>query len=144
MIVQRNQNGFSLITAIFLLVVLAVLMVNMVKLGGVQHSTVVMGAQGARAYQAARSGLEFGIYQALNANTCNASQTLNFTAAHSALAGFSVLLECSLSTHLENASQVNVFELTATASRGVYTMGASANPDYVSRRIRVTVSNNPP
>lgn len=140
----RKQAGFSLVTAIFLLVVLAVLMVNMVKLGGIQQSTVVMGVQGARAFQAARSGIEYGIYQALNSNTCNASQTLNFPTAGNGLDGFSVILECSPSTHVENVSQVNVYEFTATASRGVYAVGAVANPDYVSRRIRATVSNNPP
>lgn len=138
------QSGFSLITAIFLLVVLAVLMVNMLKLSGFQQSTVVMGVQGSRAFQAARSGVEYGIYQALNLGNCNASQTLNFSAADNGLEGFSVLLQCSPSSHFENVSPVNVYEFTATASRGAYAVGAVANPDYVSRRIRVTVSNNPP
>ncbi|MBT3206159.1 MAG: pilus assembly protein MshP, partial [Gammaproteobacteria bacterium] len=55
-----NQQGFSLITAIFLLVVLATLMGYMVSLRVVQQQTVVMSIQGARALQAARAGIEYG------------------------------------------------------------------------------------
>ena len=119
-------------------------MVNIVKLSSVQHSTVVMAAQGARAYHAARSGIEFGIHQALNAGICNASQTLGFQPADTSLQGFSVALQCALTSHQENTSVINVYTLTATASRGAYSLGAAANPDYVSRTIRVTVSNDPP
>ncbi len=141
---MHAQNGFSLVTAIFLLAVLAVLMVNIVGLGVNQQATVVMGVQGARAFQAARSALELGIFQALNGDLCNASQTLSFQPVDTALQGFSVDLQCSFSDHVENSSTVRVYRLTATASRGGYTQGAAANPDYVSRRIHVTVSNNPP
>ena len=139
-----GQKGFSLITAIFLLVVLATLMGYMVSLRVVQQSTIVMSVQGARAYQAARSALEYGIFQALNTATCNASETLTFSADDLSLAPFSVDLSCSLSVHTEGPRQINVYQLTALASRGNYTSGGAANPDYVSRRIRVTVSNEPP
>lgn len=139
-----TQKGFSLVTAIFLLVVLASLMGYLVSLRVVQQSTVVMSAQGASAYQAARAALEFGIFQALNNATCNASNTLTFSAADLSLSPFSVDLSCTLSTHVEGVRQVNVYELTATASRGNYSLGADVNPDYVSRLIKVTVSNEPP
>jgi MSHA biogenesis protein MshP len=140
-----KQVGFSLVTAIFLLAVLAVLMVNMVNLGVGQQATVVMSIQGARALQAARSGLEFAIHQALVNNSCPASQTINFQAAEPALQGFSVLVQCDASVHTEGAGPaVTVYYLDALAQRGSYALGSNANPDYVSRRLRVTVSNNPP
>lgn len=139
-----KQKGFSLITAIFLLVVLATLMGYMVSLRSVQQSTIVMSVQGARAFQAARSALEYGIFLALNSATCNASETINFSATDVSLAPFSVDLSCTLTTHVEGLRQINVYQLSAVSSRGNYALGSAANPDYVSRRIRVTVSNEPP
>ena len=138
-----RQRGFSLVTALFLLVVLAMLMGYLVNLSGVQHATVVMSVQGARALQAARSGLEYGVYQALN-GSCNASETVSFTASEPALQTFTVTLSCSSSSHVEGTSTVNYYELTALAESGSYNIGPNANPDYVSRQIRVTVSNEPP
>ena len=140
----RSQKGFSLVTAIFLLTTVAVLMGSMINLSGVQHSTVVMSVQGARAFQAARSALEYGVSLALNNGTCNASQALVFQAAEPALNSFNISLGCSSSTHVEDARSITVYELSATASSGAYALGTVANPDYVSRSIRVTVSNQPP
>ncbi len=56
----NNQKGFTLVQAVFILVVLSLIGVAMVRLSGVQSSTSVLALQGARAYQAARSGLEWG------------------------------------------------------------------------------------
>lgn len=139
-----SQAGFSLITAIFLLVAAALLISSIINLSVVQHSTVVMSVQGARAFQAARSALEYGIFRALNEDTCNASESLTFPATEPALNGFDVNLSCEVTTHLEDAVQVNVYELSATASSGNYALGAASNPDFVSRVVRVTVSNQPP
>ena len=140
-----RQRGFSLVTAIFLLAVLAVLMVNMVNLGVNQQATVVMGVQGARALQAARAGIEYGIFEALNNNNCPPSPaTLVFGTADNGLQGFSVAISCNSTVHAEAGSNVQVYELEAIASNGNYIRAGMANPDYVSRQIRATVSNNPP
>jgi MSHA biogenesis protein MshP len=144
MIKMAHHSGFSLVTALFLIVVLASLVGYMINLRGVQQSTVVMAVQGARALQAARTGLEYGIYRALIAGSCNASDTVSFTAAEPALQPFNVALTCVQSAHVEDATTINFYELTATASNGGYAMGSYANPDYVSRRLRVTLSNEPP
>lgn len=138
--VNTLQTGFTLVTAIFLLVAVAGLVGVMINLSVVQHSTVAMNVQGARAMQAARSALEYGIYQALAGNCTN--DTVSFSTA--ALKSFTVSLTCVPSTHIESASTVNFYELTATATRGSYVLAGSANPDYISRTIRVTASNEPP
>lgn len=65
-----NQRGMSLVTAIFILVVLAAIGGYMVLVAGVQSRTTVMALQGARAYHAARSGLEWGINRDLNSGVC--------------------------------------------------------------------------
>lgn len=141
---SKSQRGFSLVTAIFLLVVVAALMSSIINLSVVQHSTVVMSVQGARALQAARSALEYGVFLALNSDTCNVSQPLSFLPAEPALNSFNISLSCVMTPHLEDTRTVNVYELSATASSGTYALGTVANPDFVSRSIRVTVSNQPP
>ena len=144
-----NQQGFSLITAIFLLVVLATLMGYMVSLRVVQQQTVVMSIQGARALQAARAGIEYGVCKALNGTSCipgtDTAETVTFLPADTALASFSVLVSCSATVHTEGAAAAfNFYTLTALSSNGTFEQGANANPDYVSRQIRITVSTTPP
>ncbi len=146
------QSGFSLITAIFLLVVLATLMVYMINLRVVQQNTVVMSLQGARAMQAARSGIEYGIYKVLGPGAtygsaavwCATPGTVTFTVAEPALQPFTVTMECSKSDHVEAAVTVTSYNISALATNGSFALGADANPDYISRKIRVTVSIEPP
>jgi MSHA biogenesis protein MshP len=144
----RLQQGFSLVTAIFILVVLAMLMTYMLNLNVVQHSTVVLNVQGARAMQAARSGLEYGVYQALSGASCSPGsdtvETLAFASTETALKSFSVTVNCTASPHTEATTTLIFYTITALAENAAYAMGADVNPDYISRRLRVTVSNAPP
>jgi MSHA biogenesis protein MshP len=144
------QKGFSLVTAIFLLVVLSGLLGYMINLSTVQHNTVVMAVRGAQAIQAARSALDYAFYQVLQLGfDCNADSTLGGPVSFQgigvpALQAFTVDLNCIESNHIEGATTVTVYELTAIASSGSYTIGGRANPDFVSRSIRATVSASPP
>ena len=63
------QSGFSLVTAIFLLVILASLGAFIVTVSGLQQTSSALDVQGSRAYQAARSGIEWGTYQVQAAGT---------------------------------------------------------------------------
>jgi len=100
----RRQRGLSLITAIFLMVVLAMLGAFMVSITGLQQSSSVLDVQGVRAYEAARAGVEWGAWQVLDPNdaigsaalpTCPASPT-NLTPAGT-LSSFTVTdLPCRL------------------------------------------------
>jgi MSHA biogenesis protein MshP len=61
----KKSAGVALVTAIFLLVVLAGLAVAVVSLTTSQQATEVQDIQGARAYQAAKAGIEWALYIAL-------------------------------------------------------------------------------
>lgn len=143
---RSTQKGFSLVTAIFLLVVLAGLLGYMVNMSVVQHSTVVMAVRGAQAMQAARSALDYAIFQVLPAgNGCgNVAAAVNFGATEPALQSFTVGLACATSIHGEGTTAVTVYELTAVATSGAYILGGKANPDFVLRTIQATVSTPPP
>ncbi len=139
---ETRQHGFALVAAIFIVVVLAILGVMMVTIGGMQRATVSAAAQGTRAYYAARSGVEWGIFGALNSivatcgNAPSTPTTNNFNLSANGLNGFSVSVVCSYTTHRERNNTYNVYVITVTA-----TSGAFGSADYVSRTLRTTVTD---
>jgi MSHA biogenesis protein MshP len=132
---HRAQRGFSLVAALFLIVVVAALGAFAVRIGMGQQQTVNLSLLSARALSAANSGIEYGAYQALNAATC-ASATLNLTEA--GLAGFTVSVTCSPSSHSEAGGAVDVYRIEALAAYGTY-----GTPDFVSRRVFATFASTP-
>jgi MSHA biogenesis protein MshP len=132
---MRRQGGFALVAAIFLLVVLALLGIFIVRVSGVQHQTVNIALLGSRAFEAARTGIEWGAFQALDSASCTTT-TLNLT--EGGLNGFDVDVTCSSSTHTETGDTYNVYLLDVTASAGTY-----GTPDFVSRRMQATVTDAP-
>jgi len=141
-ILHELQRGFSLVSAIFLLVVIAALGTFAVTLSTTQQQGAALDVLGARAYQAARAGIEWGAYQVLPASaaafatTCRAGTTSQVVAPlPSTLAGFSVNTACSATSHVEGTSTLWVYSLTSTA-----TQGTAATPDYVERQMAVTIA----
>jgi MSHA biogenesis protein MshP len=130
---RRAQRGFSLVSAVFLLVVLAALGAYAVRLNTLQQQTVTGSLRAAQAFSAARAGAAWGAYRAVNSGAC-ASGTLNLT--EGAAAGFRVSVQCTESTHVEGTATVRVFVLDVRAEAGAY--GA---PDYVSRRLQTKVTD---
>ena len=134
---EREQTGFTLITAIFLLVAVAGLVAFAVNIRVVQQTTLVYGVQGARALQAARSGLEWGIARSLALTACPA--TANFVIPDAALSDFNVNVTCSQSAHTEGSTTINAYQLTSTA-----TSGSFGTLDFIQRSMQATVSLDPP
>jgi MSHA biogenesis protein MshP len=131
----RQQRGFSLVAAIFLLVVLAGLGAYAVRLNTLQQQGVTAALRGAQAFEAARTGAAWGASRSVTAGAC-AGGTLDLT--QGAAAGFSVSVDCSQSTHVEGTATVRVFLLNVQAAAGTY-----GGPDYVSRRLQTKVTDAP-
>ena len=129
------QRGFSLISAIFLLVVIAVLGTFAVTLSTTQQQSAALDVLGSRAYQAARAGIEWGAYQILrNSNPCP-SQVL--TGLPNTLSGFTVNVNCtSFPSYNEAGHTVNMYQLSSTAQQGT-----QGTPNYVERNLTVTIAN---
>jgi MSHA biogenesis protein MshP len=141
---KQMQRGFSIVSAIFVLVVLAFLGVAMVTFSTTQHQTAAMDVMGSRAYQAARAGIEWGAFQVLPASggvyatACRAAPTSSVLAAGTlagTLGGFVVTVNCSATAHSDAAAAVTMYQLTSTA-----TQGAAGTPDYVERRLQVSIA----
>ena len=137
---RMRQSGISLITAVFLLVVFSALGIFMLTLSTTQEYTMTYGVRGARAYQAARAGIEWGAHHALNDGDCSAfpdTVTLN----SGGLAGFTVDVGCTMTTHIEKGLTFRVFTLDADAASQSPGFG---QPGHVRRVIRATVTDATP
>ena len=133
---QQHAQGFILVTVLFLVAVLAVMAVVMSTTSGVQNLTSVYSLQQARAYFAARSGLEYGIQRATvpaGGGVCtNGGITLPGI-------DFNVTIGC-ISTNEDEADvpSFDVYKISATA-----TTGALGDVGYVTRTVRAVVVNEP-
>ena len=130
---KKGSRGFSLISAIFLLVVIAALGTFAVTLSTSQQQSAALDVLGSRAYQAARAGIEWGAYQALQNNSCTSTTTL--PAMPNTLATFSVTVACTSSAASEASATVTMYQLVSTA-----TQGTPATPNYVERQMSVTIA----
>ncbi|HQN47358.1 MAG TPA: hypothetical protein PK034_09915 [Rugosibacter sp.] len=139
----KRIQGFAIVTAIFILVVLAALGAFIVSISTNQQIGTALDIQGVRAYQAAKSGVEWGLYQVNadpNARACPASPA-SFAPAAPTLAGFTVTVTCAATLDVNNGP--TVFRVVSTAcnqpAAGACPNNAPTSPDYVERRIEVTL-----
>lgn len=135
------QRGFSLVSAIFLLIVVAALGTFAVTVSGTQHQSAALDVLGTRAYHAARAGMEWGVYQVIRnpgGITCSVAGASNAITlpAGTTLAPFTVNLVCqSYAPVTEGSATLSAYRLTSTA-----TMGTAGAPDRVERVIAVTLA----
>jgi len=157
--VRAKTHGFAIITAIFILVVLAALGAFILNVFTNQQIGAALDMQGVKAYQAARAGVEWGAYQVqatpaynfsygvsntavgyANANTRACPSPTNFTPSAISLSGFTV--QCVASADASGGP--TVFVITSTACNQPSAIGAcpnTTNPNnlYVERRLEVTL-----
>lgn len=146
----RKQAGVALVTAIFLLVALAGLAVAVVSLTTSQQSSAVKDEMGTRAYLAAKAGVQWALFTALQPANNNAFAQLNCAApitfampADTTLSGFTVTVACTgvapfYGDGTANDPTAGRFRITVTACNGpagVACPSANPGPDYVQRVI---------
>jgi MSHA biogenesis protein MshP len=157
----ERQKGFSLVAAIFLLVVLALMGALIASVSGMQQAGGQLDLLGVRAYHSARAGMEWAAHQIVDPNNtlnqgpppscspinmpvCPASPT-NLSSLGGSLTGFTVTVECTQQPAwdtTESNRNVRVFQVVATACNqpaGGACPGVPAN-GYVERRLEATFS----
>jgi MSHA biogenesis protein MshP len=143
---RSAEAGFSMISAIFLLVVLAGLGVAMMTISTVQHHDTALDVQGVRAYQAARAGAEWGVYRYLN-NPTSCSGTNSFTPPGESFTAFVVSVTCTPVNPIAGAATTRSALITSVACNqpvaGACPLGEDAtarSADYVKRVVEVRLS----
>ena len=154
----ERMRGFAIVSAIFILVVLGALGAFVVSISSNQQIGSALDVQGVRAYQAARAGIEWGLYKlqstpaynfgytSTDANTraCPAATT-SFAPAAASLAGFVVTVTCTATTDAAGGPTVYSIQATAcnvpvtgwTAVTVACPNTATAGSTYVERRLAV-------
>lgn len=133
----RRVRGFAIVSAIFILVVLAALGAFIVNISTNQQIGSALDVQGVRAYQAARAGIEWGVYQVQATTAYNFSygspatavgaaspnlracpggaspSTNSFTPGATTLATFAVTVTCTQTT--DGTGGPTIYRVVATA-----------------------------
>lgn len=130
---DTRQRGFGLVAALFVIVIITLVITAMARLSSTQHGANSLALQQARAYQAARAGLDWGISRAVNAGSCSGGSV---SMAGGGLSEFSVSLSCSSSGYTdEDGSALTIYRLTAQAQNGT----PGSRPDYAFRSLTAVV-----
>ena len=140
------RRGFTLISAIFIVVVLAALGAALAAISQRQHLGSAAEVQHARALQAARAGLEWAAFQVLRnpappaaAPACPA--TASFVPAD--LGDFTVTVNCTRSTGSDGPDTLTFYQLVANACNaplaGACPPATKTEPTYVERQLAWTV-----
>jgi MSHA biogenesis protein MshP len=138
-----RQRGVTIVTAIFLVTVLAMLGAFLVSVAGFQQKSSQLDIQGVRAYQAARAGIEWGAFQVLqggNVPPAACFGATNLTFAGTSLGGFTTTVTCTRTTHTELVTTVTMDQITAVACNDPPCPNAApVIADYIERQISSTI-----
>lgn len=129
---RHSSRGFILITVLFLIAVIAVMVVTMSTTTSVQNLTTTYSLQQARAYAAARSGLDYAIQRAVSVGECLAGP------AALTLPGiyFTVNTNCTSTAGINEAGNIStVYQIVSTATTGTF-----GSVGYVTRIVRASVN----
>lgn len=124
---KSRQHGFGLVAAMFVIIIITAVITAMARLAETQNATNSMAIQQARAYQAARAGLEYGVARVLAGGGCSSFS----------LDGFAVGVTCVAQTPIsvpEENDLVTFYTITAAAQ-----YGTTGNPDYAYRQLTAVV-----
>jgi len=133
------QQGFSLISAIFLLVVIAALGTFAVTLSTTQHQSAALDVMGSRAYQAARAGIEWAAYHVASSpagTEWNCVSPTNLGTLGGTLSPFTVTVNCSRTLHNDGAP-IWIYDVSAVACTEAPCPNTTPSQNYVERVISV-------
>jgi MSHA biogenesis protein MshP len=137
---MRPSHGFALMMAVFMIVTLATIGLYLVTISTGQIQAVAQDEQSVRAYQAARTGIDWGAYQLLQqGGTCTGSQRLTLSQG---LSGFFAEVACQQigATETEGASSVKVYLVTATGCNANPCSPAVPDQVYVERQLQLRLA----
>lgn len=138
----QRQRGFLVIAAVFLLVVLAGLVAYLTSVSTTSQAASAADFNSARAYQAARAGIEWGAYQVLRvpafATACNGApqtSTLN-------LGAFRATVTCTASAAItEGASTTTRAYRIVSNGCNTATCPGAVSATYAERELSLSITN---
>ena len=147
--IGRRQRGFLVIAAVFLLVVLAGLVAYLTTVSTTSQAASAADFNSARAYQAARAGIEWGAYQVLRnsagsfaTNTCTGGAPAQ---ANLNIGTFTATVTCTSVCLTEGAAVcptgVKAYRIVSNGCNEPACPAASASGTYVERELALSITN---
>lgn len=148
---SHRQAGFALFTAIFILVLMALLSAGMASLFVSSQTSTTLDIEAAQARQAARAGLEWGlnkVWQGEASGMCSTGGTTsNFSAGQANV--FSITVHCLQRSVAQAGESKTHFEITAWACNRPQASGAAcpgsadsiASGHYLERKTFALIEN---
>lgn len=140
-----RSRGFALMMAIFMIVTLAAIAVYLVTISTGQIEAATQDEQSTRAYQAARTGVDWAAFQLLRNPTSGfstgcaggaSSQTLTLTLG---LNGFYAEVACTkVGSEAEGAVTLQIYRVTVTGCNS--SPCGTVAPTYVERQLQLTLT----
>ena len=124
---SKHQTGVSVVTAIFLVVVLSLMGVGMVSLLGTSQQSISQEITSAKAYMAGRSCLQWGMYQSIYAAATGAN-TITFNNNNSGLFNS----QCATTIDTIAADGLTFYNINALA-----TFASANNPEFSQREMHL-------
>jgi MSHA biogenesis protein MshP len=127
---QRHARGFTLISTLFLIVVVSGLAGYLVNLSVAQQTTTALSINATRARLAAGAGLDWVAYRIANVSNDCPSGPVTLT-----IEGFAVAItSCAVTDTTEGGLPLRLIDVTVEASRGSF-----GNADFVRHALRATL-----
>ena len=123
----KKQSGVSIVTAIFLIIILALMGTGMVSLLSTSQQSISQEITSAKSYMAGRSCLQWGMYQAVFYSTTG---TYNNTFNDPAASLFNS--QCNITISTINSDGLIFYNLNTTANFGNVT-----DPEYSKRTMQL-------
>lgn len=131
---RHKVEGFSIVSTIFILVILGLASTYIISLSAVSRETSVRSIQGERAFFSARSGVEWAIREIiLDSTQCPPNTVLSLT--QGGLNGFQATVTCTATPYTEGTTTYNIFDIVSVAE-----FGSFGDSDYVSRRLSAKIT----
>lgn len=137
MTMSAAQRGFSIVSAIFLVVVIALIAGFLVSIGSVARTSSTYSVVAMRSHFAAQSGVEWAVHQVLDnplAPSCFTSPT-SFSLPGAGSGAFRVTARCSPQAVTEGTQSYTVFDIDVVAE-----FGTAGGEDYFRREVAASVS----
>jgi len=150
---RSRHRGIGVIAAIAILVVLAGLAAFIVSVVGLRSQSTALDVLGTRAFQSARTGIEWGMYQIQNPEETAGARSLLCTAGGGVigtlnsgnglggtLSDFTVTVNCQVfNTYSEAGNSIWVYKIVAVAcnipSGGACPNNATTSVSYAERQL---------
>lgn len=137
---MMRQQGFAIVAAIFILVVLAALGASILGVSTNQQIGSALDVQGSRAYQAVRAGIEWGLYRQTQAGSCVGATS--FSPGAATLSAFTVTVSCV--AYPDGKNGPTVYAITAVACNQPNAAepkcpAASPGGNYIERMFSATL-----